>query len=333
MSLQLIFVFISLLSVSFLLYLYISGRVSIDWKKKHSQATLALPRHDQIEDSFSLCSITIKDLCFRARVYNLHGKGDAIILLHGWPQSSISWQAFFDAAKDLDYKIIAFDQRGYSPGARSKNINDYTTIKLVEDVFSIADALNIKRFHLAGHDWGAAIGWATVMSKSKRIISWTALSIPHPLAFFEAIRTDKEQKKKSRYIAFFRMKWLPELLLMARKLSLLRLLMFRWMPKLHRQEYMAILSEPGALNATLNWYRAMGMSKKFPYNPDINVPVLFIWGNRDTAVSKRAVALQDQYIKGVYKKIELDAGHWLLERRSELVTQEMLKHIGSVSKN
>ena len=63
------------------------------------------------------------------------------------------------------------------------------------------------------------------------------------------------------------------------------------------------------------------------------MPVLFIWGNRDTAVSKRAVALQDQYIKGVYKKIELDAGHWLLERRSELVTQEMLKHIGSVSKN
>ena len=105
------------------------------------------------------------------------------------------------------------------------------------------------------------------------------------------------------------------------------------MPELHTQEYLAILSEPGALSATLNWYRAIGMSKKFPYNPIINLPVLFIWGNRDPAISKQAITLQDQYIKGVYKKIELDAGHWLLERRSNLVIDNMLKHIASVTKD
>lgn len=333
MSLQFMLVFISLSLVVFFLYLYISSSVSFDRQKNHTRAALALPSHDQIENCFSLCSITTKELCFRARVYNLHGKGDAIILLHGFPQSSISWQAFFDAAKNLDYKIIAFDQRGYSPGARLKNIHDYTTAKLVEDVFSIADALNIQRFHLAGHDWGAAIGWATVMSQSKRILSWTALSIPHSLAFFEALRNDKEQKKKSRYIILFRMRWLPELLLTAGRLFILKSLMFRWMPKLHGQEYLAILSEPGALSAVLNWYRAMGVGEKFSYNADINVPVLFIWGNRDPAVSRRSVFLQDQYIKGIYKKIELDAGHWLLERRTDLVVQEMLKHIGGASKN
>jgi pimeloyl-ACP methyl ester carboxylesterase len=109
--------------------------------------------------------------------------------------------------------------------------------------------------------------------------------------------------------------------------------MFRWMPKLHGQEYLAILSEPGALSAVLNWYRAMGLGEKFPYNADINIPVLFIWGNRDPAVSRRSVFLQDQYIKGIYKKIELDAGHWLLERRTDLVVQEMLKHISGASKN
>lgn len=317
----------------FLLYLYINRMASYDKRKNHTRATIALPSHDQIIDSFSLCSITVKDQCFRARIYNIQGKGDAIFLLHGWPQSSISWQPFFDAAKDLDYKIIAFDQRGYSPGARSQDIHDYTTDKLVEDVFSIADELNISRFHLAGHDWGAAIGWAAVMSQPKRILSWTALSIPHSLAFFEALRVDKEQKKKSRYIILFRMRWLPELLLMTRNFFILRSMIFRWMPELHTQEYLAILSEPGALSATLNWYRAIGMSKKFPYNPIINLPVLFIWGNRDPAISKLAITLQDQYIKGVYKKIELDAGHWLLERRSNLVIDNMLKHIASVTKD
>jgi hypothetical protein len=138
MSLQFYFVLIPFCLFVFLLYLYVNRMASYDKRKNHTRATIALPSHDQIIDSFSLCSITVKDQCFRARIYNIQGKGDAIFLLHGWPQSSISWQPFFDAAKDLDYKIIAFDQRGYSPGARSQDIHDYTTDKLVEDVFSIA---------------------------------------------------------------------------------------------------------------------------------------------------------------------------------------------------
>ena len=333
MSAQFFFALIPLSIFTFLLFLYLMRIASYDRRKNHTRATLALPSYDQVSDSFSLCTIKIKDKCFRARIHNLQGRGDAIILLHGWPQSSLSWQPFFDATKDLDYKIIAFDQRGYSPGARPNDIQDYTTDKLVEDVFSIADELNIHRFHLAGHDWGAAIGWAAVMSQPKRILSWTALSIPHSLAFFEALRVDKEQKKKSRYIILFGMRWLPELLLMTSKFFVLRSIIFRWMPKLHKQEYLTILSEPGALTATLNWYRAIGMSKKFHYNPDIKLPVLFIWGNRDPAISKQAITLQDQYIKGVYKKIELDAGHWLLERRSKLVVRNILKHIANATKD
>ena len=105
---------------------------------------MELPNYSQIDNSLSLCTIKIDDLKFRARVFNLHGKGEAIILLHGWPQSSIAWQPFFDAAKNLDYKIIAYDQRGYSPHARPINI--ITKIyKSVETKFNLPSFLKINK--------------------------------------------------------------------------------------------------------------------------------------------------------------------------------------------
>ena len=330
MSLQFYFILLTLFLFAFLPYLYIRRNTSYDLKNCHTQKVMELPNYSQIDSSLALCTIKIEDLKFRARIYNLQGKGEAIILLHGWPQSSIAWQPFFEAAKNLDYKIIAYDQRGYSPGARPINIKDYTTAKLVADVFDIADELNIERFHLVGHDWGAAIGWAAVMSNSKRILSWTALSIPHSLAFFEALRTDKEQQKKSLYIKFFNLPWLPEFFLALGKVAILRLLMFKWMPKSHTEEYLSILSEPGAMSATLNWYRAMKLKQDFDYHADIKVPVLFIWGNRDPAISRAAILKQDQYIHGTYKNIELDTGHWLLERRTKFVIHEILEHIKNV---
>ncbi len=316
------------------LILAIGFLYSIDWKEQHKKTVSKLPSHEDLNVSaMSICNIQAGDLCFRARVFNLQGKGDAIILLHGFPQTSISWEPFFEAAKTLDYKIIAFDQRGYSPNARPKDINAYTTKYLVNDLFAVADSLGIEQFHLAGHDWGSAIGWAAVMSQPDRILSWSALSVPHPLAFFGSLRSNKEQQKKSRYFVFFRLRWFPELVMTFQNLLFLRRWMFRWMPKKHQYEYLGVFSEFGALRAALNWYRAMGKSEKFSYEPIINLPVLFIWGNRDPAIAKVSVELQDQYIQGPYKKIEMNAGHWLLERRTEEVIKAMLTHINHASED
>jgi len=340
LSIFLMLFFNSLLSAAlFVLAVVLFGMVigflySIDWKEQHKKTVSRLPSHKDLNvPPMSICNIQAGDLHFRARVFNLQGKGDAIILLHGFPQTSISWEPFFEAAKTLDYKIIAFDQRGYSPNARPKGIDAYTTQYLVNDLFAVADSIGIERFHLAGHDWGSAIGWAAVMSRPDRILSWSALSVPHPLAFFESLRSNKMQQKKSRYFVFFRMRWLPELIMIFGNLLFLRRWMYRWMPKNHQYEYLSVFSEFGALSAALNWYRAMGKSEKFSYKPIINLPVLFIWGNRDPAIAKASVELQDQYIQGPYKKIEMSAGHWLLERRTEEVIEAILMHINQASKD
>ncbi len=306
--------------------------LSLDWKRGHARAAAALrPLTDPGAQPDGLTSIRVGSLTFRARVANLAGGGEPMILLHGFPQTSASWQPLMSAAAALDYRVVAFDQRGYSPGARPNGVDAYTIDRMVGDVIGVADALGFDRFHLVGHDWGAAVGWSVAMAHPQRLYSWSALSIAHPFAFGEAVRSDPDQRKRSRYFLLFRTPWLPELLLGFNNRQLMRRSMYRWMPEHQASEYLAVFAEPGALTAALNWYRAMGRGSLGLQDPNVTTPVLFIWGNRDPAAGRKAVDLQEQYLDGPYEKLELDAGHWLIERRTETVVEAILGHVGGAS--
>jgi len=311
-----------------LVVLIIGAFLSLDWKKRHSESTAALPAlRAASEQPDGLTRIQVGEFSFRARVANLGGTGDAIILLHGFPQTSAAWQPLIEAAAARGHRVIAFDLRGYSPGARPTSASAYTSDQTLLDVIGVADAAGFDRFHLAGHDWGSAIGWSVLLAHPERVLSWSSLSIAHPYAFAEAVKTDPDQRKRSRYIAFFRLPWLPELVLAFNQLQILRSIMYDWMPADRVEDYMSALSEPGALTGVLNYYRALGLSKAFPSGPNVDKPVLFIWGNWDPAAGRKAVELQAQFIKGPYTLLELDAGHWLMETRTEEVIESVLKHI------
>ena len=126
-----------------------------------------------------------------------------IFLLHGFPETSRMWSDFIKVLENEGYRIIAPDQRGYSKGARPSKVSDYTIEKLSEDVINIANEFNIDKFHLVGHDWGSAVGWYIVSKYSDRVITWSALSVPHLDALANSMMNDKVQKKKSKYISFF----------------------------------------------------------------------------------------------------------------------------------
>jgi len=313
-----------------LLVLAVGSALSLDRSGRYAAAAAALPgvTAGRGPDD-GLVRIKAGGLEFRARVRNLHGEGDALIMLHGFPQSSASWQPVLDSAAQQGYRCVAFDLRGFSPGARPVGVTHYSIDRLVGDVLAVADALGIERFHLAGHDWGAATGWGVVMSRPERVISWTALSIAHSMAFLEAVRNDPDQRRRSAYILLFRLPWLPEALLAWGRHLLLRRLMYRWMPKPQEREYLALFAEPGALTSVLNYYRAMGKGPGIHAQPEIALPVLFIWGNRDPAAGRSAVEAQSRFMRGDYRFLELDAGHWLLERRGDVVASAILEHLAA----
>ena len=245
-----------------ILILAVGSYASLDRSGAYSRRAADLPMvSDAGTAGDGLVRIPAGDYIFRARVRNLDGVGDPVIMLHGWPQSSIAWEPLLDAAAKEGYRAAAFDLRGYSPEARPAGAERYTMDKLVDDVCRVADALGFERFHLVGHDWGAATGWALVMTRPERILSWSALSIPHSYSFLRALAKDRDQQRRSAYILLLRAPWLPEALLSWGRHRLMRRWMYRWMPEAHAAEYLELLAEPGALTAVLNFYRAMGKGK------------------------------------------------------------------------
>jgi pimeloyl-ACP methyl ester carboxylesterase len=298
--------------------------LSLDWSRHHAAATASLPVFRGFGGD-EVVRIPARGMEFRARVAGAQGEG--VILLHGFPVTSAMWQPLLTAAGAAGYRAVAFDQRGYSPGARPDDVESYAAAELVDDVLAVADALGFEHFHLVGHDWGSAIGWGVVLRAPERVQTWSSLSIPHPAAFLGALNDDPDQQARSAYFRLFSTPWVPEVLFTFNGLASLREGVYAEMTSPQREEYLRVFAEPGAISAALNYYRAIPLSRATAdVSPDIERPTLFVWGNRDPAVGRSSVAAQRPYMKGPYREVELEGGHWIVEEQGPRVIQEILTH-------
>ena len=253
-------------------------------------------------------------------------ENELVILLHGFPETSFMWIGLMEKLSALGFYCIAPNMRGYSQNACPKGVKHYNIENLTLDILNIADALNKTKFHLIGHDWGAGIGWNAVYRHPERIISWTALSIPHPRAFGKAYKTDKEQKKKSRYISWFLLPVLPEFMLRKDDFKKFKRLWKNSSPE-EVNDYLSVFRRKHTLSAALNYYRAnLGRGKRKPVG-DITRPTLFIWGKKDLAVGRMAAEYNHKYIKGDYTYLELDGGHWLIQTNYKEVETTVIEHL------
>ena len=310
--------------------LLVSSRLSLDTEYGHARRAEALqPLSPGI--SRGLVQIRARDLSFRARVAGLDGDGPALLLLHGFPETSIMWDPLIESAERAGFRVVAFDQRGYSPLARPDGVDAYRLPELVADVFAVADAVGFEKFHLVGHDWGSIVGWAAAGQDRERVLSLASLSIPHP----GAIRVANEGEGPPLYVRVFRMPGLPETLFTAGDLALMRNALYASMPEHQVDEYLTVFSEPGALRAALNWYRAM--PDQFIASEDIAAevvqPVLYVFGTRDLQVFTRKEVrdLQPRFVTGPYEQIELDAGHWLIQEQPDDVVKAVMQHLGALT--
>ena len=97
--------------------------------------------------------------------------GEPVLLLHGFPDTSLEWTALMPVLSANGYHCLAPDQRGYSPGARPTEVDAYKYEELVADAFAIGSELG-ERFHVVAHDWGANIAWLMLQKDPSRIASW-----------------------------------------------------------------------------------------------------------------------------------------------------------------
>jgi pimeloyl-ACP methyl ester carboxylesterase len=276
------------------------------------------------------------------------GPADAtvVVLLHGWPQDRSAWDAVAAHLVASGLRVLAPDQRGYSPGARPRAAAAYRVSQLVADVLALVDASGAARVHLVGHDWGGSVAWAFAERHPDRLHSLTVASTPHHRAMAWAMRHG-DQARRSWYMLAFQVPVLPELVL---RRSLPAVLRRTGLPDAQVDRYVARFREPGAASGGLAWYRALGPHLPRPRlsrlprrgggasgrrrsraaapaagaGRVVTVPTTYLWGRHDPALGRAAAERTAQWVGTDYRFVELDAGHWLPESHPDEVAAAVL---------
>jgi len=252
--------------------------------------------------------------------------GPPVLLLHGFPETSLSWSAVAPLLAGAGLRTYAPDQLGYSPGARPGEVDAYALPNLVQVTADLMTALDIPVADVVGHDWGANVAWGLAGWHPDRVRTLTAVSVPHPTAYTLAFRADPEQKERSAYIKLF---WqagkAEEVLLAGGARRLRRMLEAPGVPAEAVDRYVDQLSAPGALTAALNWYRAMDSSTRVD---PIEVPTTYVWSDQDVAVGRTAAQACADQVTADYRFVEL-AGitHWIPEQAPEQLARAVLDRI------
>lgn len=281
-------------------------------------------------DRIDQIQIKTADWVFDARAAGPES-GRLVLLLHGFPETSLEWTEQLKALGKAGYRAVAPDQRGYSPGARPAEVSAYATEKLVQDLLDIADQLKSPKFHLVGHDWGAAVAWALAGKHPDRVLSLTPISVPHPDAFSAELKDKSScQYEASSYFDLFIKPNFEDTLLAFNAAGLRN--SYEGLPPERIEEYVKVLGNKAALGAGLNWYRA-NIKDRNTVNPPtgpIKVPTRFIWSDQDKAICKEGAEATKNYVSASYSFHALaGVNHWVPELAAEKVSELLLEHIAA----
>jgi pimeloyl-ACP methyl ester carboxylesterase len=249
--------------------------------------------------------------------------GEPVLLLHGFPDTSLMWSRLMPVLAANGYHCLAPDQRGYSPDARPTEVDAYRYSELVADAFALGSELG-DRFHVVAHDWGANVGWLMLQADPSRIVSFTAISVPHYAVWARAVYEDQEMASYLTMLNTWMTEGTGEDFWTAEQMRR----MWAAKPAEQTEATIAHMMEPGAMTAALNWYRASRGHKSVIEDFDIwevNVPTLLIFGSRDMGQGTLADAAP--FMTGSYRVVQPEGAHFIVDEQPEVVAEETLAHL------
>lgn len=257
-----------------------------------------------------MARIEVNGLGFEVSV---EGAGTPVVLLHGFPDTSVMWRHQVAALNRVGFRTIAPDLRGRGQSDKPLAVADYAIPKLVGDVTGIMDGLGIARAHVVGHDWGGALAWFVAMFAPNRVDHLVAISVGCPGA---AGPPNLEALQKGWYRILIQFEGVAEDLFQRNDWYLLKELLQGGGEGMER--YIATLSAPGALTAAFNWYRAIVPVDRLiasgagPQLPDVSASTMGIFGTADLYLPEDAMVRSASKVKGPWRYERLEgAGHFI----------------------
>ena len=252
-----------------------------------------------------------------------------MLLLHGFPQTSWSWRHVIPALTDAGLRVLAMDQRGYSPGASPEAVEEYAGEHLVGDVLGVLDALGLGQVDLVGHDWGAAVAWQVAGHFPERVTTLTAISVPHPGAFMEALASDADQRERSGYMRDFASPGYEDVLL-ADDAARLRSL-FGVDTGVDVEHVLSQVGTGPRLRRALHWYAAQSAERALT-TPHTSVPTLHLWSDDDWALGAYGAHATERFVTGPYRLVTLPGvSHWIPEQAPQRTAELILDHVQGVT--
>ena len=258
------------------------------------------------------------------------GKGRKLALcLHGFPELAYSWRYQLPLLAELGYCAWAPNLRGYGNSSRPETVANYAMPHLTADVAGLIDAAQADSVVLIGHDWGGAIAWDFALRGIRPLDRLVVMNLPHPTLFARGVRR-WPQLRRSWYMLFFQLPWLPERLLghrgaqaVGRAFRHMAIDKSRFTDR-DLEMFRANAQIPGALTAMLNYYRALLRYPAFPDPaPILETPTLLIWGEEDTALGKELTYGTEALVSDFTLRYLPNVSHWVQQEAPEKVNAIM----------
>jgi pimeloyl-ACP methyl ester carboxylesterase len=264
------------------------------------------------------------------------GEGPLVVLLHGFPEFWYGWRAQIPALAAAGFRVVAPDMRGYNLSSRPRGVAAYDMGRLTNDVRELIGERSAERAMLAGHDWGAAVAWATAFTHPDVVERLAILNVPHPRRLLAGLRTAR-QLRRSWYMFFFQLPALPERLVSHNRWQGFRDNFERdarsgAFTAADIERYVEAWSRPGADTAMINYYRAA-----FRRSPQraaagirpIAAPTLVIWGERDRHLGAELAEPEHRDVPRLDRVERLDASHWVQHDEPETVSRLLAEFFSS----
>ncbi len=269
--------------------------------------------------------------------YVAEGDKDAplVILLHGFPEFWYAWRHQIPALSPY-FRVVAPDMRGYNLSDKPKGIKNYQLTTLVADIKALIEYVGHSKAYIVGHDWGGCVAWALAAWHPEVVEKMAILNMPHPAEMHrQLLAFNRQQWKKSWYVFFFQLPYLPEKQLQSNLKSFFEAALRGWAVRKESfsdadiAQYITAFSSKNAFEGPINYYRAIMRSQGiFRKIGRATMPVLMLWGENDKALGKELAANTPNYCERLSLRYIPNCSHWIQHEYPELINGYLLDFLG-----